>query len=88
MKDILSPLIKEVIKEKMVAVDEFIEQNIKPLEVTTNPEKLLGKPYALWSPQDKQLLASVYGTGSDSRLVKTIVNKEYEQVKALEADVA
>lgn len=83
----LTEAMKEVIALKMFIIDEFIEEYIKPLKVTTNPEKLIGKPYEQWTPIDKQMLSTVYGTDSKSKLIKTIVNNEYDQVRKLEAEL-
>jgi hypothetical protein len=64
-------------------VDEYMMEIQEQLEVTINPEKLLGKPYELWTAQDKILLGQVYGP-EPNPLSNLIFNKEYDKVLALE----
>jgi len=67
---------KYVIELKMKAVDEFIEKYVEPLLDIGSPEKLIGKPYNEWTPQDFQMLSMIYG----DKFEKFIFKKEYESV--------
>lgn len=75
----------EVIAEDLEALDAVIEEDIEVLGDIGNPEKLIGKPYEEWTPQDKQRLAQIYG--SDETLSKFIFKREYEAVKKLEEEL-
>ena len=85
-KAVLDKSIDKAIRIKMMAVDRLIEDLITPLEIKDNPEDLLGKPYAQWTPQDLELLKRVYGIGDDTVLTRFIFKKTYERVKALEGE--
>lgn len=76
-------MVDEVVKLKIKAADEFIEEVIEPLGDVGSPEKLLGKKYEEWTPAERQLLLRIYGAG-DSPLKKLVFNKQYEEVKELE----
>lgn len=71
--------LKEVIAEDLKALDAVIEEDIEVLSHIGNPEKLIGKPYEEWTPQDKQRLAQIYGS-DDNTLDKFIFKREYEDV--------
>jgi hypothetical protein len=49
-----------------------------------DPEKLLGKPYELWTPQDLVLLGQIYGTEPDSILEKFLAKKAKNRMYELE----
>ena len=70
----------EVINFKMKAVDSLIEELVEPLEKIGNPEKLIDKPYELWTPQDLQSLYQIYGMGNDTPLTKLVVKKSLEKI--------
>jgi len=74
----------EVIVEDLRALDEVIKEDIEALADIGSPEKLIGKKYNEWTPQDKQMLASVYGVDNESALGKLIFRREYEKVLELE----
>ena len=84
-EDEFSKIIDEIIELKVRIADEFIEDVIEPLADIGNPEKLLGKPYEQWTPQDLQMLGSLYGE-EPNPLSDLIFKKEYEKVKALEKE--
>jgi len=86
MKD-QTKVMDEVIKMKMAVMDKVLEDLVEPMAAVGNPERLIGKPYFMWTPQDKTLLAQIYGNGDKTPLAKLIFNKEYERVMALEAEV-
>jgi len=74
---------KELIEFDIAIMDEFISEEIELLEDIGNPEKLIGKKYEDWTPQDLQMLTQVYG--DDSALTNLIFKREYETVRELEA---
>lgn len=78
--------VKEIIEFDLAVMDEFIKEEIEPLGDIGNPEKLIGKKYEEWTPQDKQMLAQIYGPEPNT-LSNFIFKREYEKVKELEAEV-
>jgi hypothetical protein len=82
MKDIIIQACKDVIEFKLKAVDQFIEDVIEPISEVGSPEKLIGKKYEEWTPQDFQMMSTVYGKD----LEKYIFNKEYKKVRDLEVE--
>ena len=78
--------VEKVVALKMRAIDIIVDQLVEPLEDVGNPEKLIKKPYAQWSPEDLSLLTRIYGTGEDTPLTRTIFNRKFDEVKALEAE--
>lgn len=84
MKDMIARACKEVIALKLAAVDRFIEEVIEPVAEIGSPEKLIGKKYDDWTPQDKMMMSQVYG----GELEGFIFDKEYEKVLGLEQEVS
>jgi len=82
----LTDAMDELIDEEMADIDRFIKEEIEPLGDFGNPEKLIGKPYETWTPQEKQILAQIYGPEPNA-LSNLIFRKEYEKMLALEAEV-
>ncbi len=88
MKDVaLTSAVKEVVALKMSIVDEYIEDVVEVIENVGSPEKLIGKPYDMWTPQDIQMLTTIYGKGDFSPLQKVIFNREYKHLQELEQGV-
>jgi len=83
--DELLKLMNEVAGESADIVNEVVEELIEPLQVVANPEKLIGKPFELWSDIDKQWLITIYGTDDNSILSKFIAKKAVEKLRELEA---
>jgi hypothetical protein len=83
----LTRAVDKVVALKMGAIDRFIRENVDVLTRVGSPEEVIGKPYATWTPQDKQVLGQIYGPGKDSPLEKLIFNREYEYLKKLEQGV-
>lgn len=83
-KNELTQMIDEVVKMKMDIVDEYIDEVVDAIGDIGSPEKLIGKKYETWTPQDLQLLAGVYGPGDDTPLGRLIFDREYNKVKELE----
>ncbi len=84
---LLTEAIDRVISQKLKAVDAILEQLIEPLGELGNPEKLIGKKYEEWTPEDFQSMAKVYGQVEPNPLSNLIFKKEYEKIKVLEAEV-
>ena len=82
----LTIAIQEIVELKLKVVDEFIEDVIEPLGEIGNPEKLIGKPYEQWTPQELQALGQIYGNEPNA-LSELIFRKSYEEVKKLEKEV-
>jgi len=85
-KSTFATTVDDIIKMKMEVVDEYISGIVDEIGDIGSPEKLIGKKYETWTPEDLQRLAGVYGEGDDTPLAKLIFNKEYEKVKTLEAE--
>ena len=86
MKDaLLNQAIEKVLALKMKALDVVLDELVEPIGDIGNPEKVLGKPYESWTPQDLQLMTQVYGTQEPSPLSDLIFKKEYKRVRELEA---
>ena len=83
---ILTKAIDRYIALEMKVIDRFIKEFIEPLGDIGNPEKLIGKKYEQWTPEDLQRLGQIYGA-EPNPLSHLIVGKEYNKVKALEAEV-
>jgi len=85
-ESVFTKALDEVITEDLRALDEVIKEDIEALADIGSPEKLIGKKYNEWTPQDKQMLAQIYGVDNESRLSKFIFKKEYEKVLELERE--
>ena len=80
----LTKLIDHIVEVKITAMDRWIEEHIDDLEAFGNPEKLSGKPYETWTPQDLMMLGQVYGPTNDTALARLIARKEIEKTRAAE----
>ncbi len=76
--------IDEIVALKLAAADDFIKKVVEPLEDVGNPEKLIGKTYDQWTPQDKQALVGVYGEGN---LSEFLAKKYIAEMRQHEAEV-
>jgi len=83
----LTKIVAKLIEEDLAVMDEIVEEDIEALGDIGNPEKLIGKKYEEWTPQDLQMLGQVYGNQEPNRLSKFIFNKEYSKVKELEEEI-
>jgi len=83
----LTKIVAKLIEEDLAVMDEIVEEDIEALGDIGNPEKLIGKKYEEWTPQDLQMLGQVYGDQEPNRLSKFIFNKEYSKVKELEEEI-
>jgi len=89
MKDTeLTKAIDKATEVKLQAVDKLVKELIKPLEKIGNPEDVLGKPYEQWSPQDLNIMITLYGQGDNTPLSNLIFRKTYKRVTELEAEEA
>lgn len=86
IETLLTKAIDKAISQKLEAVDIVLEQLIEPLGELGNPEKLIGKKYEEWTPEEIQRLGQIYGK-EPNPLSRLIVNKTYERVKKLEQEV-
>ena len=82
----LTQAAERVVALKMQAVDKIVDELVEPLADVGNPEKLIGKKFSDWNESDLQLLVRIYGQGENTPLTRTIFNRTYERVKALEAE--
>lgn len=76
---------ERAVKLKMQAIDLLIERMIAPISDIGNPEKLIGKKYEEWLPEDLQRLATIYGTVEPNPLSDLIFRKKYKEVQTLES---
>jgi len=67
--------------------DDYIDEIAEELAVVNSPEKLIGKPYEQFTPQDFQMLSQVYGD-EPNQLSNLIFEKSYKKVKELEEEEA
>lgn len=73
-----------IIEEAKKDADDYIKLNIDPIAKIPNPEKLLGKPYEIWSPEDTEVLKRVYVYSPET--LQTFINKkEVDRYLALSA---
>ena len=79
-------LVNEVLLEAKAEADAFIKEFIKPIGDIGNPEKVIGKPYAEWTPQDLMRLKSIYGK-DQKRLDKFIFDQAYKDLLELEETI-
>lgn len=79
--------IDKLVDLEMAAIDRLIKDYIEPLGDIGNPEKLIGKQYEDWTPQDLQSLVQVYGSKEPNTLSNFIFKKEYARIKKLEQEV-
>ena len=78
----IEKIVDKIIKDMLEEADKYIEQYIEPIGKVGSPEKVLGKEYKNWTPQDFQMMSQVYGDD----LNKFIFGKEYEEVKRMEQE--
>ncbi len=87
MKETLqTKAIDRYIDLEMRVVDRFIKEFIEPLADIGNPEKLIGKKYEEWMPEDFQRLGQIYGAEPNA-LSRFIAKKEIGKLEILEAEV-
>jgi hypothetical protein len=78
--------VDEVIQAQLEVIDEYIKDVVDKIGDIGSPEKLIGKKYEDWTPEDLQRMAGVYGEGDNTPLAKLIFTKSYAEVKALEKE--
>ena len=78
----------KAIKVKLEAAEQVVRELIDPLEKFGNPETLIGKPYEEWTPQDLNMLITLYGKEEPNPLSNLIFRKTYDAVKELENEEA
>ena len=82
----LTKAVGQVIALKLKAIDRFVEEVVEPLSDVGNPEKLIGRPYETWTPEDLQRLAMIYGPKEPNALSNLIFTRKLEEVKRLEGE--
>jgi hypothetical protein len=85
-KSEFASMVDDVIKGNLEIADEYIKDVIDEIGDIGSPEKLIGKVYEDWSPEDLQRLVGIYGQGGDTPLAKLIATKSYAEVIALEQE--
>lgn len=53
-------LVDAEVKKVKEEADAYIEKYIEPIADIGNPEKIIGRKYEQWTPQDIQTLTQVY----------------------------
>ncbi len=76
----IKEIAEEVNKLCQSVMEEILQEVTKELEDFGNPEKLIGKPFEQWTPQDMQLLGRIYGDDPNNPLSKLIFNRMYQNV--------
>ncbi len=82
----LTLAIDKALDIKIKAIERIVEEFIDPLSEVGNPEKLIGKPYEEWTPQDLSVLSKIYGTSEPNLLSNLIFRKKFEEVKRMEEE--
>ncbi len=75
-----SRMVDEVAAELLEGLDDFVDELVNDLADVGNPEKLIGKKYAEWTPQDLAALRNIYGDSDNSPLGRTIARSEYQKL--------
>lgn len=76
----LDKAINHVISLKLDAVDKYFAEVIDPImREIKNPEKVIGKKYEEWKPEDLQRLILAYQT-MPNLLTDFIAKKEYDSL--------
>ena len=78
--------INETIDQKLDAVETVLSEIIDPITIVGNPEKLIGKHYDSWTPEDLQRLTAIYGTDDKSPLSNLIFRRILERVQEMEKE--
>lgn len=76
----------EIMKDLLALADESIVEMIKPILDLASPEKVIGKKYDQWTPQDLQRASMAYQLEPDI-LNKFIAKKEITKLYELEEKV-
>ena len=82
----LTMAIDRAIQIKLKAVDRLIKEMVEPLADVGNPEKLIGKKYEEWTPEDLNLLSKIYGTNEPNLLSNLLERKLIDEVMQLEKE--
>lgn len=85
-KGMFARAVEEAIALQMKAIDIVVNDIFEPMVDFGSPEKMIGKPYELWQPEDFQRAATIFGQAKDSKLNHLIFRKKYEYVTTLEQE--
>ncbi len=84
----LNSVIAEMIEEDLAILDELVEEEIKPLADLGDPEKLIGKKFEEWTPEDMALLEQIYAS-NPKPLNKVVFDNTFQAMtEAEEAESA
>lgn len=73
---------KEVLDEMIEVGEEYLKEIDELIQVSKNPEKLVGKKFEQMGPMDFQFLHTIMGK---EKFDDWFVDKEYAKVRELEA---
>ena len=76
-------LVEECVKKSKEMADAYIKKHIDPIADMGNPERIIGKPYKMWSEQDKQMLRQAY-VYSPEELEEFIAKQEVDAVWSIQ----
>jgi len=82
--DELIKTIDETLGLLVEVADEYVEEIVSQFDIGS-PEKLIGKKYEQWGPQDFANLGQIYGPEPNS-LSRLIFRKEYAKVLQMEKE--
>ena len=82
MTTTIQQAIDKYIKLETEVAKQFMERYVEPIELVANPEKLMGRPFETWSPQDHMFLRTVYGKEPNA-YSELVLTKEIQEVQAL-----
>ena len=83
---VLTKAIDRYVALEMRVIDRFNKEFIEPLGALGNPERLVGKKYEEWMPEDFQGLSRIAGP-EPNFVSRFIAKKEIAKLEALEAEV-
>jgi hypothetical protein len=83
----ITSAVEQAVQLKLKALDVIMAEIIEPLRSLGSPDKVIGKPYDQWTPQDLGWLKRIYGTAEPNALSNFIFRKEVEKVRRLEQEI-
>ena len=77
-----SKLVDSVIAEDLPVITKIVDEIVEDITDFGSPEKLIGKPYEEWTPQDLIILGQVYGPENESPLGRLIAKHKIAELRA------
>ncbi len=77
-----------MLKADLEILDALVEKEIKPIADLGNPEKLIGKKFEEWTPEDMALLTQIYPNNNDPSNPLNKVVFEHTHQAMLDAEEA